>query len=179
MEVYLIRHTSVAVPKSICYGQTDVPLADTFLTEKEAVLKLLPDLTHAVVYSSPAQRCTQLAGCISDAYQIHPHLQEIHFGNWEGRAWDEIPPEELNPWMENFVSVCPPNGESFQQLYTRSTQVLKQWQNTVSGPLILVTHAGVIRSLLCYSRQVPLQDAFQFAVDYGSVTKIHFFCRGE
>ena len=34
MEVYMIRHTSVGVPKGTCYGWTDVPIADTF--EQEA-----------------------------------------------------------------------------------------------------------------------------------------------
>ena len=34
MEVILIRHTSVDVPKGVCYGQTDVPLRDSF--EEEA-----------------------------------------------------------------------------------------------------------------------------------------------
>ena len=34
MEVILIRHTSVDVPVGICYGQTDVPLKESF--EEEA-----------------------------------------------------------------------------------------------------------------------------------------------
>ena len=35
MNIYLIRHTSVDVPKGLCYGQSDVPLRPTF--EIEAV----------------------------------------------------------------------------------------------------------------------------------------------
>jgi len=30
MEVVLIRHTSVDVPKGTCYGWSDVPVAETF-----------------------------------------------------------------------------------------------------------------------------------------------------
>ena len=37
MEIILIRHTSVDVPKGTCYGQTDVPLKPTF--EQEAAIK--------------------------------------------------------------------------------------------------------------------------------------------
>lgn len=33
MKLYLVRHTRVDVPSGICYGQTDVPLADSFETE--------------------------------------------------------------------------------------------------------------------------------------------------
>ena len=30
MEIYVVRHTKVAIDKGICYGQTDAPLADSF-----------------------------------------------------------------------------------------------------------------------------------------------------
>lgn len=33
MNIYLIRHTSVDVPKGLCYGQSDVPLRPTFEAE--------------------------------------------------------------------------------------------------------------------------------------------------
>ena len=36
MELIAIRHTAVDVPAGVCYGQTDVPLRDTF--EAEAAL---------------------------------------------------------------------------------------------------------------------------------------------
>ena len=37
MKLTFIRHTSVDVPKGTCYGQTDVPLRDTFLQEAAEV----------------------------------------------------------------------------------------------------------------------------------------------
>lgn len=44
MELTMIRHTSVDVPKGTCYGQSDVALASTFLEEAAAVKeKLLSD----------------------------------------------------------------------------------------------------------------------------------------
>lgn len=33
MDIYLVRHTSVDVPKGYTYGHTDVPLRNTFQTE--------------------------------------------------------------------------------------------------------------------------------------------------
>ena len=44
MNVYLVRHTSVNVPRGTCYGNTDVPLTDSF--ENEAQLKDYLRLTH-------------------------------------------------------------------------------------------------------------------------------------
>ena len=37
MKVYIIRHTAPDVPQGTCYGQTDVPLKETFETEARAV----------------------------------------------------------------------------------------------------------------------------------------------
>ena len=42
---------------------------------------------------------------------------EMNFGDWEMKNWDDIPLEELNPWMQDFVNVRVSNGESFTDLY--------------------------------------------------------------
>ena len=36
MDIIMVRHTRVGVPKGTCYGWSDVPVADTF--EQEATL---------------------------------------------------------------------------------------------------------------------------------------------
>jgi len=43
MEVYIIRHTKVAVENGICYGQTDVALADSFQEELAVLKSQLPN----------------------------------------------------------------------------------------------------------------------------------------
>ena len=45
MNIYLIRHTSVDVPKGLCYGQSDVPLRPTFEIEA-AVTKAKIESIH-------------------------------------------------------------------------------------------------------------------------------------
>ena len=44
MDVYLVRHTSVDVPRGVCYGQSDVLLKETFPQEGEGVKAKLNDL---------------------------------------------------------------------------------------------------------------------------------------
>ena len=41
MEIYLVRHTTPAIEKGVCYGQTDLNVAETFEEEVELVLKNL------------------------------------------------------------------------------------------------------------------------------------------
>ena len=49
MKITLIRHTRVAVPPGICYGQTDVEVAPTFPEEAEAVRKNIAGETFNAV----------------------------------------------------------------------------------------------------------------------------------
>ncbi|MDA3879869.1 MAG: histidine phosphatase family protein, partial [Prolixibacteraceae bacterium] len=60
MHLTLIRHTSVNVPPGMIYGQTDVPLCDSFEEEAEKIMEQI-NTTFDVVYSSPLTRCMQLA----------------------------------------------------------------------------------------------------------------------
>ena len=61
MILTLIRHTSVAVPKGVCYGQSDVALAGSFDSEAKVVCGRLKGRRFDEVYSSPLSRCVKLA----------------------------------------------------------------------------------------------------------------------
>ena len=61
MEVTLIRHTSVAVPKGTCYGWSDVPVASTFEAEAHATRRRLEGKVFDQAYTSPLTRARMLA----------------------------------------------------------------------------------------------------------------------
>ena len=63
MEIYLIRHTTPKIDKGVCYGQSDIELADSFSMEFKEISKSIPK-TFEKVYSSPLKRCTRLASLI-------------------------------------------------------------------------------------------------------------------
>ena len=172
MEIYLVRHTGVAVPKSVCYGQSDVPLAQTFEVEAEQVISKVILSDQPVVYSSPATRCVHLARHFSADYLIDNRLQELNFGTWENTPWEAIPAGELDVWMNDFVGISPPEGENFLSLHQRTGTFWQQITQSVHSQLVIITHAGVIRSLLCRCLGIPLVNAFRIQIDYGSVTHI-------
>ena len=176
MEIYLVRHTETVCEKGICYGQSDVGLLESYATVFETILKQLPQ--EAILYSSPLQRCVLLANYIRENSKINfiqedSRLLEMHFGDWEMKNWDVIPQEDFAPWMNDFVNVRVPNGESFVDLQHRVIDFLdNELQKDNPKPVIIVAHAGVIRSILCYVTNLPLKDAFQNKVDFGSLQKI-------
>lgn len=167
--LYLLRHTRVAWPPGLCYGQSDVPLADTFPQELAAIRAAWPaELTDCRVRCSPLSRCVRLAEGLGLSYQVDARLMELNFGQWEGKAWDDLPPEELNPWMEDFVEQAPPGGESYQQLAVRAAAAWADGQAEGPGePWLWVTHAGVIRAMRCQARGWPLARGFEVEVGYG------------
>jgi len=91
MNVYLIRHTSVAVPQGTCYGQSDVPVKDSFEEEATAVLRQIKDIRFDKVYCSPLSRCVKLAAyCGYPNAEREERIKEIDFGDWEMKKYDEI-----------------------------------------------------------------------------------------
>jgi alpha-ribazole phosphatase len=175
MEVYLVRHTETVCGKGICYGQSDVNIMEPYDAVFQSVLAQLPQ--DAILYSSPLLRCVLLANYIKDNSEITAvnedfRLMEMNFGDWEMKNWDAIPPDDFAPWMTDFVNVRVPNGESFTDLHDRVIDFMHELQTTDSKSVIIVAHAGVIRSLLCKISDLPLKDAFQNKVDFGAVIKI-------
>jgi alpha-ribazole phosphatase len=172
MEIYLIRHTFPLVAPGFIYGRTEVELCDSFAEETEIIQQKLPTNLDQV-YSSPSQRCTQLAAILSTDYQIDHRLSEFHFGDWEGQTWDTIDQRESRVWMEDFVNVCTPNGENMLQMQARVMAFWQEMIQTSAEKLAVVTHGGVIRLLLAADQNLPLRSCFDIKVGYGDVFKLH------
>jgi alpha-ribazole phosphatase len=196
MELLLIRHTAVEFPagvSSLCYGQTDVPLAASFEREAERVLnKLEPFTVHGAIsiVSSPLMRCKRLAervagqhvaGHCSAKLTVDTRLQEMNFGAWEGSDWNTLPTDEVTAWMNDFVHTAPPGGESFQDLARRVVAAFNDLMHSAppNTTLVLVTHAGVIRALLASVLEMPLHKAPALTIDYGGISALRCNAAGS
>lgn len=172
MEVYIIRHTKVAVEKGICYGQTDVALADSF-QEELAVLKNHLPTDFDQVFSSPLSRCKTLAEPFSSEIIFDDRLKEMHFGDWEMKAWNDILTDEIQPWYDDFVSIKTPNGENFEDLRKRCTSFFDELRTKNYQKVLIVTHGGIIRSTWSYLLEIPLKNTFKIPLDFGEVLHFH------
>lgn len=168
MEIYLVRHTTPEIEKGICYGYSDIPLKESFFLEAEKVLSSIPT-PFDEVYSSPLQRCTQLAHVISEDITIDNRLKELNFGSWELKKWTDIPNDEIQPWYNDWVNKPTHKGESYQDLQNRAISFVDDIP-THYNKIAIVTHAGVIRSLWAYFNNVALKNSFNsLVIEYGSV----------
>lgn len=168
MEIHVIRHTAVDVPKGVCYGQSDVALAATAPQDIAAVIAKLPN-EFEQVYSSPSSRCALLAAQLSTpdvAYR--PDLMEMNFGEWENKKWDELDQVLLGNWMNDFVTTKTPSGENLEDLFERVNAFISMLRRQDFNKVAIVTHAGVIRCMWASILEIPLHNIFKIPVNYGS-----------
>lgn len=172
MEIYLVRHTTPNIEKGICYGQSDLGITNTFESEVATIHTYIPLKEITKVYSSPLQRCKLLANTFKKPITFDNRLKEIDFGNWELKAWDSIDQKELDPWMEDFVNVKTPCGESYVMLNNRVLSFYTSLNLLSNEKIVIVSHAGPIRALVSHIQKTELKDSFNIKIGYGEVLKI-------
>ena len=177
MLLRLLRHPATASSGEGCIGQTDVALSAEGLAAIERIAEDAARTKPARLLSSDLRRCRMLADAIAARLDICPEpdaiWREVNFGAWENRTWDEIrsdDPHALAAWMDDFVTVAPPGGESFHQLRSRVVSALQKIDPEPFDSLLVVTHAGVIRAAVCAFSDWPLRRAFELEVSCGSTT---------
>lgn len=165
--LWLLRHAQPLIAPGVCYGQLDVP-ADPSQT-LQAAMRFTSQLPcHAIVRYSPLQRCKQLAHALQlPALQLRSdaRLQEMHFGDWEGRTWNDIGKAAVDAWSHDLYGNAPGQGESLAAMLGRIRAALREsWQydsQLGSRDVVWVTHAGSMRCVQWLLRYGQAQPAMQ------------------
>jgi len=170
MEIYWIRHSKTLAPEGLCYGFLDVDLQEGF----EEDIKRIKDKTGEIdgIFSSPLKRCRSISEHLANnlPVQYDSNLKELNFGAWEGQEWNSIDKQVLSNWMADFVTVKCPEGENYQELCER---VVLFWNGLTKSnykKVAIVTHGGVIRSILSHILSIPLEKSFKLRIDLGSIS---------
>ena len=170
MQLYLIRHPAPDVAPGICYGRTDLPLAEDVAAVAARIRPQLPP--HVEVFTSPLQRCRHLANVLHASPRSDPRLQEMNFGDWEMRAWNVVQREALDGWAADPLGFAPPAGESVAQLRERVLAFVAEARRDGLQHAALVTHAGVMKVLVGHARKLPVRQWMALGFDYGCVLSI-------
>lgn len=180
MEIYLIRHTRPGVPEGTCYGRTDVPLDEAdFVARTPRIAEHLP--RGMVFYSSPATRCARLADDLvartgGSLAGVDGRLHELHFGDWEGRPWSELPRHETERWTSDIVHYAPPNGENFMAMWGRVTEfyqaILEAAFAGSQARIAIVGHAGSLKVLVMRTLKLAPDEFALTDVAQGRVSRI-------
>lgn len=173
MLIHLIRHTTPDIDTGICYGNSDLLLANTFEQERAVIMNKLEPYYDAV-FTSPLLRCAKLSESINTKQHFFDdRLKEYNFGDWELRPWSDFMDGEAKIWMDNFVEQAAPNGDSLVSMQKR---VDNFWQELVYKDLnkvAVVTHSGVQRLIHAAILKTPLSHLFRLQLNYGAILEVH------
>ena len=170
MQLYLIRHPAPRVAAGVCYGRSDLPLAaDVALAAARIQPQLPPGLP---VYTSPLQRCRQLADALHPAPRSDPRLQEMDFGVWEMMPWERIQRAALDGWAADPLGYAPPAGESVAELQQRVEDFVSEARRAGLARAVLVTHAGVMKVLVGRVQALPARKWMALGFEYESVIEL-------
>ena len=169
MELYLIRHPRPAVAPGICYGQTDLGLAESADAVAERLRPLLP--ADYALFASPLARARLLAEALGTP-RLDPRLKEIHFGDWEGRSYDDIGQAALDAWVAEPLDFAPPGGESPRRMADRTLDFLAGLRAAAPAAAVVVAHGGPLRALAGELLGLPPERWLTLDFACGEVTRL-------
>lgn len=181
LTLLLIRHAETKANKrGELIGRTDSPLSTSGKQQCEALMHALKHLQIDHIYASPLERCRQtilpLALKLGKPIETYSALEEIHFGDFEGKSFKYINayfPEEVKRMIVEKNTYTYPNGESLIKAHNRgSTWLREEVLVKNEGTILIVAHGGTIRSLLSELLGGNHELHWHFKIDHGSITKV-------
>lgn len=149
-----------------------MPLSDAGIAQARRLAGVgVPDRC----YCSPMLRTRQTADTMGLTYETDANLREISFGRWEGLAFDEInasDPELVDRWAEYADDFAFPEGESVGGFNARVREFAARVADEPAQRVVVVTHGGVIRTLICHFLGLDLRSYLLFEVKRASVSKL-------
>ncbi len=176
----LVRHGETLANREFRYiGARDDALTEQGQAQAEKLAEALSEFPLAAIYSSPRQRAYHTALPIAARHgltvQVVDDLCECDFGNWEGLSRAEVlaqDAEHLLAW-ERDTSLAPPGGESLEAMHRRvSSLVEKLAQAHPDQTVVLVSHVGPIKAVLCAALAAPVSSAFRIFLDPATISVV-------
>ncbi|MFO1417896.1 MAG: alpha-ribazole phosphatase family protein [Methylotetracoccus sp.] len=181
----LMRHGE-PVGGSRYRGQIDDPLSARGWDEmRAAVGRHCP---WDAIVTSPLLRChafaQQLAADRGLPLEIEPRLKELGFGAWQGKTREEISslydPGVLQRFYRDPMTHRPDGSEGLGDFYQRVVAAWCDLLNHHAGKhLLVVCHAGVIRSVLAHVLDIPIANLFRIKVPNAGITRIECLEQGD
>jgi probable phosphoglycerate mutase len=177
--ILLLRHAAhVELGRTLSGRRRDIALSPDGLEQAEIVADLLGVEPLVAVYSSPRERAYYTARAIAEQHElgveIAEGLDEVDFGEWTGRAFDQLEGDPAwDEWNTSRSIARPPGGESMDEACRRAVAQIQELANGHPDQLIAaVSHCDIIRGLVAYYLGLSLDNLLRFDIDPASVSRI-------
>jgi broad specificity phosphatase PhoE len=182
---WLVRHglTQWNALKRIM-GQSDIPLSAKGRVQARWLARQLRTREIAAIYASDLARAHETARIIAAqrtsplSVNVSSAWRELNFGKWQGLTYAQIAAQYQDQlgFFSDPEHNAPPGGESPPHLLQRvrgELVTVAQNQNwSTRGDVVIVSHSGALRILLCDLLGIPLERQWQLRIDAGSLSAL-------
>ena len=167
-QVVLIRPGATAYDEQDrVQGVLDIPLSDRGRAEVAALVARLaepcPERPLAALYCGPGESVVRTAEAVGKALGLRPKriddLRNLDQGLWQGLQLGEIKRRNLKvfrQWLDDPVTVCPPQGETIESALERVKQALRPLIKRHHDEAIgLVVGEPIAQLIACHLRRDP------------------------
>lgn len=138
-------------------GSLDLPLSSKGIEEAQLSLSELKSFPVTAVVSAPSRSAQQSGQMIAKLFRLRNRpeatLTNLDCGLWHGRALDEFrdnQPSLLKQWKESPEKVCPPEGETVEDVRKRvAISLRKLLRKHRKGVLVIVAPEPLLGILQC------------------------------
>jgi alpha-ribazole phosphatase len=183
LKLFLVRHGQTDLNKVRRYqGRVDVPLNETGIGQAQKLASRLSCEQFDKIYSSPLSRAKQTAEIIHNGFCVDimklDELVEMDFGKLEGKTYKEIIEifPDWNPAVFDFTFA---GGENLDSLAVRVQSFVDMLKTlNESSNILVVTHSGCLRIILCLLLGIDINKWWQFKIDVASLTVVDNVTQG-
>lgn len=186
MKIILVRHAETGIQyKGRYIGSTNLAISDKGVQQSKELSHRLKGYGAVRCLASPMLRTRQTAklvwGTPDSAWGHDDLLKEIDFGHWEGKSFAEISqeyPKDVEKWAVEGEHFCFPGGEKTGDFWSRIDKCAAHLTDLPESPLLVITHGGVIRSLICSFLGLSYEKYLLFDVQPGRFAVVDVFSNG-
>lgn len=180
--IYIVRHCRPQGRNGFhtCIGRKDIPLSVTGIEQANQLMNYFLNLNLNRIYSSPLKRAKETAEIIAGKkidIVVKDNFSELDMGKWDGLSFDEIKrkyPEEYEERGKDLENYIVEGGESMAMCGKRAMAGLYEAIDRSEGNILIVTHAGVIRTIISSLLCMDMKKTFDYHIGYGNISLLTF-----
>lgn len=177
IRLILARHGETAPNRrGVLLGRDDPGLTDRGRSQARALAAWVAEHGPTRVISSPLARCRDTAVAIADACSLDvatdERLIELDYGEWEGRAFGDIPDDASARWRSD-ARFRPPGGESLTDVQERVGGWCREMAaSDEEATVVAVSHVSPIKAAVVWTLEADPEAAWRMWVEVASVTRL-------
>jgi broad specificity phosphatase PhoE len=154
-------------------GRADLVRSARGLDQVARLGARFPAGSLTAVVTSPLRRARQTADAIAAAcgapVDVDERLIELDYGEWDGRALADIPPDAWSAWRAD-PSFAPPGGESLVAVTERIGDFCRD--RLAGGAIVAVSHVSPIKAAVAWALGVDEHATWRMQLGLATISTI-------